>query len=136
MKYKTAINSYCFLYFLLPVLNLAYFWNHFCRKLPLFNVLHHVCLSSKTCNSKWWIENFTKLKGPFRDPQPHSPIFHQKVELFTSVETFNVCVQNISCKFICLRGNNGRIGHLSCRHGKYNIVAYATSAMQYNTLYA
>ncbi len=28
------------------------------------------------------------IKGPFRDPQPHPPIFHKKVEIFTWVEPF------------------------------------------------
>ena len=29
-----------------------------------------------------------RVKGPFCDPQPHPPIFLQKVEIFILVETF------------------------------------------------
>ena len=45
------------------------------------------------------------VKGPFHDPQPHHPlIFVQKKLMFLHQQN-NVCVQNISCKFICWRNN-------------------------------
>ena len=59
------------------------------------------CIDDKAGNSKifgmftlyWLFEKLKNtchnfLKGPFHDPEPHPPIFHQKIGDFTSVEAF------------------------------------------------
>ena len=67
------------------------------------------------------IIKFCSLKGPFHDPQLHSPIFTKKVEIFTSVEAYRyikyVCKIFLANSFVWR--NNRRIGYLLCRHEKY-----------------
>ena len=90
--------------------------------------------TSNDTNVFWVAQNvsmclFSSIKDPFRDPQPHPPIFLQKVEIFIPVEAFRyvLFVLKIFLANLLVWRSNRRFCVFFMSTWKFqHIVAYAT----------
>ena len=76
-----------------------------------------------------WLPFNERIKGPLHDPQPHPPIFLQEnldFYISRSLQVHNTCVQNISCKFICLAKQSTELSIFYVDIEITTIAAYAT----------
>ena len=87
-----------------------------------------------------WV-NKAYFKGPFRDPLPYllpSPIFSKKLRDFYTSRSLqiHVCVQNISCKFICLVKLSPNFLYCMSKTWSNILVAYVQKYGVYRTFYS